>query len=72
VNSSKKQNHPWRNGRSNRFITHLETLPLPERLKIEAAEREFVSRKDLVGSPQRAVIRDFTRSLVGSREEALT
>ncbi len=68
-----KLKHPWRDNvlahtRSSRFAEHLQTLPAPERQKIEAAERAYVARAGSASSLQHAAARDHARGLMGVKE----
>lgn len=79
----RKSNHPWRStecglptidpvvtSRSSQFAAYLETLPKEERQKIEAAEREFVTRANIFTSPQQSTARDYAAGMLGMKEEA--
>lgn len=61
-------NHPWRKGRSNQYATYLETLPLAERQRIEAAERAYVLRATLATSTQLSAARDHAKGMLGIKE----
>ncbi len=66
-----KLRHPWRDScarRDSRFAEYLQTLPAPERQKIEAAERAYVARAGSSSSLQHAAARDHARGLMGIKE----
>jgi hypothetical protein len=60
--------HPWRT-RTSLFASYLDTLPRAERQKIEAAEHQFLAKRDAPFSLQRRAARDFGAVMVGVREE---
>lgn len=73
--------HPWRatasrvptidpvvNSRSSQFAAYLETLPREERREIEAAERAYVTKANLVTSTQKTVARDHSAGMLGVKE----
>jgi len=76
-----RSSHPWRaatpgaltidpivSTRSAPFVAFLETLPTVERRQIEAAERAFVMRANLVTSAHQTTFREFSEGLLGVKE----
>jgi hypothetical protein len=69
--------HPWRLAqtldglsinRSFRFSAYLDTLPLPERRVIEAAERAYVAKTQAANSIYGRTAQNFIESMQGVRE----
>jgi hypothetical protein len=63
----KPDEHPWR-GRTREFATWLVEMPRPERAKIKHAERNYLSQRASISSPQRAALHEFQASMVGAVE----
>lgn len=66
-----RKSHPWRD-RSREFIAHLDTLSPAERQQIQAAERQFLAKRDAPFSLEHRTARDFSISMIGVREDDLT
>ena len=78
----RKSYHPWRaaagpgtltidpivSTRSGQFAAYLETLPIIERQHVTRAERAYVTRMNLVTSPQQSTARDYAVGMLGVKE----